>query len=274
MSQSDSKNHLVKIDDFPFAVCASPGFEKQAAQVAARCAQAYEFMSGIFSVAPKIRLQCLAEDDWASQTTFYPFGMPYYFTQSITVAVEPSDFWRSFVEIIHDSSAKAYGELQGVYGQGGDDPDLSEFFNLLIVHELAHGMHHQGRCDFPRYWLMELFCNLCLHAYIVSREPEQLPILETFPDLMTRVDPSQFEYRTLDDIEMFYSNMAPQNYGWYQTQLHVAAKRVFEVGGVDVLKGLWHAFHVPDSLVMEKLRGEVHPIVADIVAGWPRHEDS
>lgn len=271
MSQSKHKNPLVKIDDFPFAVYASPGFEKQAAQTATRCAQAYAFMSELFSVSPKIRLQGLAQEDWASHTMDQPYGMPHYHfsSQSITVAVEPGNFWRSSAEIIRDSSPEDYRELLGVYGQNRDGPDLSEFFNLLVVHELGHAMHRQGKCVFPQFWLKEFFCNLCLHAYIVSREPEMLPFLETFPYLMTRADPSQFEHRTLDDFELFYLNMDPQNYAWYQTQLAVAAKRVFEVGGVDVLKRLWHAFHVPDSLLQEKLRGEVHPIVADIMVVWP-----
>jgi hypothetical protein len=271
MSESEPKNRLVRIPDFRFAVYASPGFEKQAAQAAGRCAQAYAFMSELFSVAPKIRLQGLAEEDWTSHTMGQPYGMPHYqfSSQSITIAVEPSYLWRRSVEVIRDSSPEDYRELQSVYGEFRDDPDLSEFFNLLVVHELGHAMHHQGRCVFPRFWLQEFFCNLCLHAYIVSREPEKLPFLETYPHLLTRADPSQFEHRTLGDFEMFYSNMAPQNYAWYQTQLTVAAKRVFEVGGVDVLKRLWHAFHVPDSLLQEKLRGEVHPIVADIMVGWP-----
>ena len=74
--------------------------------------------------------------------------------------------------------------------------DLSPFFDLLIVHELAYVFHHTGNCIFPHRWLMEFFCNLCLHAYVAEIESEQLPILETFPRLMSKVDPSDFEHRT------------------------------------------------------------------------------
>jgi hypothetical protein len=271
MSISGDKAELNEIDTFPFPVYASHGYETHAASIAVRCAKAYEFLSGLFPVSLKFDLKALNKADWESHASDYPFGMPHYkwFSQSLRVAVEPGDFWIGFVEIIRNSSSDAYHELQSVYGRYGDEVDVSQFFNLLVVHELGHAVHHQGKCEFPRQWIMEFFCNLCLHAYVVSIEPEELPLLETFPRLMTEVAPSDFPYQSLDDLKRSYSNMSPQNYGWYQTQLHVAAKRVYEAGGEKVLKKLWNTFHAPDSMVEERLRQYVHSSVAEIMTTWP-----
>ncbi len=216
-------------------------------------------------------MKALNQTDWESHASDFTFGMPYYapYSQTLTVAVEPGDFWTGFIEIIRESSAEAYAELDTVYGQSGEEVDLSRFFDLLVVHELAHAIHFQGNCKFPRLWIMEFFCNLCLHDYVVSIEPQELPLLETLPRLMSAVDPSDFQYQSLQDLEAFYSNIPPNNYGWYQVQLHVAAKRVYESGGEPILKQLWDTFHTPDDKVEQKLRQQVHSSVADIMTTWP-----
>ena len=64
-------------------------------------------------------------------------------------------------------------------------------------------------------------------------------------------------------------NMDPLNYGWYQTQLEVASKRVFDAAGMDALKALWHTFLLPDSQLIDKLQIQVHPEVANIMTMWP-----
>lgn len=271
MRVSDLESELMKLDTFPFPVYASQGWEDQATSIAARCSSAYEFLRALFSVSPTFHIKALNHADWESHASNRTFGMPHYivYSQSLTVAVEPSDFWTSFVEILRASSSEGYAELQSVYRRDKDEIDLSQFFNLLVVHELAHAVHHQGKCEFPRIWIQEFFCNLCLHAYVVSVEPEQLPVLETFPRLMARVDPSGLEYQSLEDLEAIYSNMSPVNYSWYQTQLLVAAKRVYEVGGRQVLEKIWKTFRSPDSLVEERLRQQVHSSVADMMTSWP-----
>jgi hypothetical protein len=270
VSNTDSQSDLTFIDGFSFPVYASVGFKQQAILAAERCARAYEFMSNLFSCKLRFQLQILASRDWVSHTDQPTYGMPHFnfLEQRLILASEPSDFWRGFAEIIRASSLESYHELQSVYGQEGGQVDLSPFFNLLAVHELAHGFHHQGLCDFPRYWLMEFFCNLCLHAYIASIEPEQLPILETAPRLIAKVDNIGLKHRTLADFEMLYTNMDPQNYGWYQAHFHVAAKQIYDTAGVEVLKALWQTFVMPDALVVDKLRQQVHPSVANIMTMW------
>jgi len=269
VSNTNLQSNLKFIEGFPFPVYASIGFEQQATLAAQRCARAYEFMRNLFSVEPRFHMQILAERDWASHTPEPTYGMPHATLQRLTMACEPSDFWRGFVEIIRASSEESYRELQAIYGQERRQVDLSPFFNLLVVHELAHLFQHQGQCRLPRLWLGEFLANLCLHAYIAAIEPEQLPILETAPRLIAKVDIPGLKHHTLEDFEMLYTNMDPQNYGWYQAHFHIAAKQIYDTASVDVLKALWQTFVISDDLLADKLRQQIHPDVANIMTGWP-----
>ena len=59
---------------------------------------------------------------------------------------------------------------------------------VLGATRMGHLVHCQAGREFPRRWLRELFCNLCLHAYVAAQEPEQLPVRETFPRLIAGGD--------------------------------------------------------------------------------------
>lgn len=75
------------------------------------------------------------------------------------------------------------------------------------MHELGHLFQFQAKCQFPRLWLAELFCNICLHAYVVAREPEQLPALETFPQMVANLGVAELRYRSLEDFERSYTDV-------------------------------------------------------------------
>jgi hypothetical protein len=59
--------------------------------------------------------------------------------------------------------------IRKVYAQADGSVSVASDMDLLPVHEVGHVFVDQttDTCDFhlPRRWLIELFCNLCLHAY-------------------------------------------------------------------------------------------------------------
>ena len=69
--------------------------------------------------------------------------------------------------------------LDQVYGTGADR--LAPFADMLVVHELAHAFHDGVPFVFPRSWLMELFANMALYAFVVAEEPDRSLHLETLP---------------------------------------------------------------------------------------------
>jgi hypothetical protein len=254
---------LVPVPGFPFPVEASAGLEAQARKIAARCSDAYDLLSHAFERTPAITLLVLAEDDWNDPGL--PYGMPYYADGQLVVAGEPAQFWRLFVPLLEHAPAPLREAAVQVYGK---ELDLSPFFNLLAVHELGHSFPKPG--VFPRHWLDETFANLCLHAYIASREQGLLPVLEAFPNAVAAIAPTNFPCRSLHEFETVYSGMDAVNYGWFQCHFHVAARGVYDSGGIAVLKRFFRRFSRPDDDVLAAvLLGDVSRELAKLPLCWP-----
>jgi hypothetical protein len=121
----------------------------------------------------------------------------------------------------------------------------------------------------------ELFCNIFLHTYIAENEPECLPALTVFPDMVVGAGSSAYPYTFLKDLETHYTAIAqnhPRNYGWYQSKLHIAARNIYDAGGASVSKLLWPALKEKKQLNDQELNKlfslKVHPSVADVMLKW------
>jgi hypothetical protein len=109
---------------------------------------------------------------------------------------------------------------------------MSQFADLLVVHELGHLFHEQVPFAFSRLWLRELFVNLCLHAYVAEVEPERLPVLTILPQRMSVLPVERVRHRSLEDFERLHASVGPENYGWYQCRLHAAARNIYDDAGI------------------------------------------
>ncbi len=143
-----------------------------------------------------------------------------------------------------------------------------------VKSELGHLFQFQAKWQVPRLWLAELFCNICLHAFTATVEPEQLPALETFPQMVANSGGADLRYLSLEDFERLYIDVGPQNYGWHQCRFPVAAKRIYEAGGVDC-NAFWKAFlqsneKMSDDQLAARLRADVYREVEDVLTAWPK----
>jgi hypothetical protein len=160
---------------------------------------------------------------------------------------------------------------------------IGAFMDLLAVHELGHLFIDQtaGAFDFhrPRRWLVELFCNLGLHAYVAAVEPAQMDHLTTFPQAIVALGYGRLPHRQLADFERLYADMAPPNFAWYQCQLHLAAHRIYDASGLEVMQALFRTIvqsqdDISDAHLALQLRDAVHPAVAQVLTNWPELEFS
>ncbi len=267
---------LVELPGASFPVYVSHGTEQRAGQIAERCRSARHFLGVTFDFEPQLRVLVLNPEDWREYATFPVYGMPHYTdAQTLAVAGEDNDFWQSMAPPVDALPPQAAEVMRAAYGQSDGSVDLSLFFDLLAVHEMGHLCHLQASLQFPRRWLMELFCNICLHAYVVAREPEKVLALEAFPSVIAGGEVSQLRYRSLADFERLYTDVGPQNYGWYQCRFHVAAKDIYSAGGVEALERLWRVFLQSsatgsDEELAVQLRDDVHPAVARVLTEWAR----
>ena len=259
---------LERVEGLSFPVFASSAVVPRARDIAERTARALAFLGSMLDVAPEIALLVLDPGDWTGRAAHPVYGMPNYDgAGNLVVAGAPSDFWRGFVDLVADTQPAELTTLAAVYDRDGGI-DLSPFFDLLAVHELGHRVHQVGGVRFPRLWLAELFCNLCLHTYVAEEEPGTLPVLEAFPAVVAAVPPERVEHSDLAVFEQLYDRMPPHNYGWYQCRLHAAAKRVYDAGGPAVLRGLWTRFRVADEKLVSALDA-IEPELARVLLEWP-----
>ena len=114
-----------------------------------------------------------------------------------------------------------------------------------------------------------------LHTYVAEKQPELLPALEAFPNMVVATGTSEYKFTSLEDFERLYPTlgMGPKNYGWYQSKLHVASREIYNSGGKKVLKQLWtalkkHQQKMTDEEFIDMLKKEVHPSVANVYVNW------
>ncbi len=202
--------------------------------------------------------------------------MPHYGGMgNIFVGATTAEFFQGIVGLLDgvlDDQART--EMDNVYGKVDGEPDVSEFADLLVVHELAHLYHVLFPFEFPRLWLKELFANLCLHAYVAEAEPAQLPSLTTWPACMKLLPTARVRHHSLEDFERLYVGVGPENYGWYQLRLHAAARDVYDAEGTDALRRMYGTFaaqdgKMTDRRLLEILEARVSPSASRLVRTWP-----
>ncbi|MGC9963733.1 MAG: hypothetical protein ABSE47_17830, partial [Acidimicrobiales bacterium] len=178
---NDETKHagLAALSGFPFAVHTSESTREQAHSLADRCARAYSYLGDLLGFAPDCALLVLDRSDWPERASTPFYGMPYYDAGNLFLAGEPSDLVAVLEEVVSSAPPRAAEILSQVYGTSSGR--LGPFADMLVVHELAHAFHDGVPIMFPRSWLMELFADAALYAFVAAEEPDRTSILETLP---------------------------------------------------------------------------------------------
>jgi hypothetical protein len=235
------------------------------------------FMDPRLSFRPVVELLVLSPSEWSTYTNFPVYGMPHPANDSVLVmAAEDNPFWRGFLPDITGLPPELAQQVRDAYGTTEGALSAQAFFDLLVLHELAHLYHNQRPVRMPRLWLNEFFANVFLHTYIAEMEPRRLAALTVFPRMVVANGSEGFDFTTLSQLEANYDLIAqqhPKNYGWYQCRWHCAAASVYDSGGAFVLVDLWSAFTEPtgqldDDQLADHLRRQIHPSVSDVLTKW------
>jgi hypothetical protein len=257
----------------------STGHEKRAGDIAVFIENAGRYFQNEVAFTPKIQLYILAHRDWkkwAAKPLHEVYGFPHNVDDSrLVIASEDNDFWRSYLPPADKLSPSMAAKVKKAYGRPDGTQSMMPFFDLLALHEMGHSYTAQAGLKMHRHWMGELFVNIMLHTYIAEKQPELLPVLETFPDMVIAAGTEEFKFTSLEDFERLYATMGmgPKNYGWYQSRLHSAAKEIYNAGGKVVLIKLWKALKqhqeaMTDREFTDMLQKEVHVSVADVFRKW------
>jgi len=265
---------LHELTGFSIKAYYSPGNEERAKVIVGRCEKAIKYIDGLIGFTPKVSLFILNPEHWSKYATFPVYGMPHYpDTERLVIASQDNDFWKSFIPPLDQLPSDLATKIKQAYTTPDGTLSMMGFFDLLALHELGHGFHEQGGLTMQRLWMQELFCNIMLHTYIAENEPENLPTLEVFPEMVVAAGTTGYEFTALADFEKTYDNMDPKNYGWYQCILQLAAKHIYNAGGQKTFVKLWKALKenkekMTDTQFAEFLKKKVAKEVAKVQTDW------
>jgi hypothetical protein len=255
----DATKHagLDSLPGYPFEVHTSASTREQAGRLAGRCARAYSYLGDMLAFRPRCALVVLSRADWAQRASNSAYLMPYYDAGNLFLTGEPSDLTARLEEVAGSAPAQAAQDLDRVYGTGPGR--LASFVDLIVVHELAHAFHDGVPFVFPRSWLMELFADMALYAFVAAEEPGRRPQLETLPRVTLEHGLLKPVARDLRYFEAYYPYIEPLTYVWYQFRFTMMAKDLVDAAGPDVLRRLWDAFALSDDQLAGVLADRVHP---------------
>jgi hypothetical protein len=257
---------LASLSGFPFEVRTSASTREQAGRLADRCARAYSYLGEMVAFRPRCALVVLNRADWSERASNPSYVMPYYDAGNLFLTGEPSDFIALLEEAVSSAPPAAARELDQVYGTGTDR--LMPFADMLVVHELAHAFHDGVSFNFPRSWLMELFADMALYAFVVAEEPDRRLHFETLPRVALEHRLLKPVARDLRYFEAFYPYIEPLTYVWYQFRFTMMAKGVIDAAGPNALRRLWEAFALTDEQLAGVLGDRVHPEAGQWLASW------
>lgn len=277
--QAQNFNKLTALESKSVRVYHSAGQVQRATAITRRLEKAMNFHEQLVQFRPTVTLLVLTAADWSSYTDFPVYGMPHYTDQqTLIVAAEDNPFWKSFIPPLDQLPADLRKQIETTYRNSNGEVSMEAFFDLLALHELGHAFHQQGGLKMHRNWMGELFCNILLHTYIAENEPEQLPALTVFPNMVIAGGTNGYKYTALQDVEDRYEEIGKyhaKNYGWYQSRWHHSAGVIYEAGGKALLTKLWNALQQQQtSLTNEELllfldKAGAKP-VADVMRYWER----
>jgi hypothetical protein len=282
---------LAQLSGYPFEVRYSKGARVRAQATASVAADAYSYLSRLFSgFRPDIAVVVADKADWASRQ---PYGLPFFNDDEgqirpgiVVMPAGSGDFWVGIGEDLREASPRGYPRLLETYPDGAGGLDLQPFFDLVTIHELGHAFETLGGLRLPAYWLAEIFANLALHAFVATRQPANLDTLEVLSTVgaHSRRLAARWRaegYSTLEQLEAHYTGgdrpMDPLNYVWYQCRWQRLVAKMFDADGEDVLLRFWNCFRAADRVdagavtaasLAPLLRTEVSEVLGRAVRDW------
>ena len=269
---------LQKLDGVTQRVYFSENAKERAIKISDNVAKAEIFFEQEFKVQPNYSLLVLSPTDWKKYA--HPnaiYGIPHYLPDGrLVVAAENNDFWRRNTPPSSKLPEALAKKLKDAYADKNGDIALTDFFDLLAVHELGHAFQKAAGMTPQRSWLSELLCNMLLHTFIAENNPKLLYSLTAFPQVTVAAFPAdRLKYTTLEDFDEYYDEIAqnhPDNYGWYQCRFHTVAGEIYDSGGVAAMKNLWSALSNQQNKLNDKelqnLLVKAHPALEQALVYW------
>ena len=193
--------------------------------------QAKDYFDKTFKEELNFAVLFVDNKNWDKYAFAPPPGMPQsYYDGNIVLGSGQSVMANRWKQSLNQNPEIEIDSLKLIFGE---DLNLDLFFrDALSLHELGHLYQFYKTSDkSQRRWLNEVFGNLCQVAAANNLITK---------DVLTRMDYFQFllidenlwgdiTFKSLDQFENNYFEIINQgkNYGWYQTQFYIIAKKLY-----------------------------------------------
>jgi hypothetical protein len=269
---SELKGHKVK-------VFYSQGYEKRASTITDKVDMAMSYYLQLLDMRPEVTLLILSESDWPTYTDMPVIGMPHYKNnKELVVIAHDNAFWKSYTPPLDKLPKTLADQIRAAYTNPEGNISMQPFFDLLAIHELGHAFHLQAGLNMQRKWMQELFVNILLHTFVAEKEPQSLPPLTVFPQMVIGGGTADYLYTSLKDIDEKYQEIGskhPRNYGWYQCRWHAASAKIYDAGGMRAATLLWKTLkdqkqRLPENELIPFFEKAGLRSVAEMIRNWDK----
>lgn len=193
--------------------------------------QAKEYFDKTFKENLNFAVLFVDNQNWDKYAFYPPPGMPQSdYDGNIILGLNRSVMASRWQENLHQISENELDSIKLVFGKS---VNLDLFFrDALSLHEMGHLYQFYKTSEkSQRQWLNEVFGNLCQVAAANNLATKEVLIrMDYFQKvLVTNNLWGEVDFTTLDQFEKRYSDIINQgrNYGWYQTQFYLIAKKLY-----------------------------------------------
>lgn len=200
---------------------------------------AKSYFDKIFNEDLNFAVLFIDDENWDKYSFTPTRGMPQaYYEGNIVLGLNKSEMAIGFEQGLSQMPPQV---TQGLKSYFGEPINLDSFFrDGLALHELGHLYQFYKTGDNnQRRWLNELFGNLCqIGAARSFEDSTTFNQMDSFQNLLIRGNQwGNLKYKTLAEFETNYFDVMKEsrNYGWYQTQFFVMAKKLHNKFGDDII---------------------------------------
>lgn len=242
---------LPRIDAGQVLVYHSPGREARAQRLLMLVQDAQQYLAELVGVNVRVILVVLDLDDWR-RSRRAPYGYPHSNPSGRTVFA-PAEYPARLYARARKIFEAAPAELQvRLIADGGSlFRQVATFFDLVLVHEVAHLFIYERRLELGTQWLLEFSANYLTYCYLNERQADVCYRWDAWAQMQAAIP--DVTYRSLEEFEANRGRIDFANFSWYQGQFNLKVRELYESQGTAFVARLIEAFTLTPDVVLARV---------------------
>ncbi|MEO7394695.1 MAG: acyl-CoA thioester hydrolase/BAAT C-terminal domain-containing protein [Chitinophagaceae bacterium] len=217
----------------------SPGYKKRGEEVSGLLAGARQFYEHKLQTKVDFNAAVLTKSQW-EQITRIPYGIPFASDPPFVAFLPATDgILTTNIKQAKELATPAYLAQLKKLGYSFEEAERMGV-DLIGLHEVGHIYSESlGIVSFPptNKWLSEFVATYFAYTYMREKHPKLAALWDVGTENGLASMPKQ-KYTSLQDFEKLYSDVGPENYGWFQSKFSQLAKQIYEAKGFSFIETL------------------------------------